>query len=65
VRSIGRRRDWAPTEPPRRRYVASLIWPGALPTAANDNRVPACSVRFGVSLALAALLIAAMVWAVA
>ena len=63
MRSIGRRRDWAPTEPPRRRYVASLIWPGRLPRPANDNR---CGVRLPalVSLAAAATLFAAAVWAV-
>jgi hypothetical protein len=62
VRSIGRRRDWAPTEPPRRRYVASLIWPATLAAPANDNRAPACGKGFGVSLALGALLLAATVW---
>jgi len=66
VRSIGRRRDWVPTEPPRRRYVASLIWPATLAAPANDNRAPACGMGFRATLALAAaLLLAAIACAVA
>ena len=47
----------------RRRYVASLIWPGRLPRPANDNH---CAFRLHAlaSLAASAALVAAAVWAV-
>ena len=59
--TIGRR-ERRPDEPPRRAYVASLLWPGRLPAPANDNRAPACSARL--TLALAVLALAAAVWGV-
>ncbi|MGO8919707.1 MAG: hypothetical protein ACLQJR_27725 [Stellaceae bacterium] len=46
-----------------RTYVASLLWPGRLPRAANDNRCGLAVHRL-VSLAASAMLLAAAVWAV-
>jgi hypothetical protein len=59
--TIGRR-ERRSDEPPRRAYVASLIWPGRLPAPANDNGAPACGARL--TLALAALALVAAVWGV-
>ena len=47
----------------RRRYVASLIWPGYVPRAANDNRA-ALSLHRTLPMAATLALLTAAVWAV-
>jgi hypothetical protein len=47
----------------RGRYVASLIWPGAVPRAANDNRSPFSLHRL-LPMAATLALVSVAVWAV-
>lgn len=56
---LGPARDGADED--RRLYVASLLWPRALPRPVNDNRVWTPAIL--ISLAAGAALLAAAAWA--